>query len=321
MNDFAFYGNIIANIKPQVMLTRGEIACPRIVLINSENDETTNDTDLHMLVKNTIEGFVKHLIRVKNNSCQPDDIGAKIIIACDGVQEMENIYQHADLMNFARASGVRVFGISSKGGCHIDGQDIGSNRETFFKELNSLTDKENALIFNVNILCEGFDLPSITGAMPLKNLGLTRLMQLDGRANRLHRLDRERLYAGTLKPGDYANYVKPYGDLIIPTHISSVDEHRRMVKYAKLFYSEFGIPPEELIIRDDEYMVRKHQELPSTIPFDFKGGKDYNLTEEVISIIEDAKQEIKQDAKNEKTVQLRSALDEMSVDDFKEMFK
>jgi len=232
-----------------------------------------------MLVKNTVEAFYKHKEEVKKHSCQPNAIGAKLLVGCGGIDEMIEIYQRSAMWK----SGVQAFAISSKG-CYANGKPC--NKDEFFNLLMALKDDEDAIIFNVDILTEGLDLPGITGVMPLRNLGLIKLIQLIGRMLRLHKIDRRKLYAGELSAGDYQNYIKPYGFLVVPEHLSSVDRNKEMIDLAQLFYEVYKTTPQELII-DENFNDYKPENLPSMIPNQFEDGKEYNLEHEELSLVDE----------------------------------
>lgn len=281
MNDKDFYGDILYDACPRLMLAAGEIVCPRLHRIKSQEGETTNATNTDMLIKNTIEAYRRHRQYVKRVSCDPDKIGAKLLIGCDGIVEMKRIYNDPTLKLFA--STMQAFAISSEGS-YVNWEPC--TKEEFFTKLNDLSDTEDAIIFNVDMLTEGIDLPSITGVMPLRNLGQTKLIQLIGRALRLHKLDRDNLYNTQLSPCDYTNYVKPYGYLVIPEHLASIDHYGEMIKIAGLFYSEYGTKAEQLLI-DEKFIDHQPNELKSMIPFNFDSGKNYDLEHSESDLIDE----------------------------------
>ena len=285
MKNIDFYGELLIDIKAQDMLNKGEIACPRIHSVGGANDETTSVYNTHMLVKNTIEAFEKHKEHIRADSFNHDEIGAKIIVGCVGIQEMNEIYNYPEFKEWAAKANVPCFSISSRGGgaeCYVNGRKV--SREEFFMELNGLSDAEDALIFNVDMLSEGIDLPAITGVMPMRNLDTIKLIQLLGRALRLTKRDRTRLYSGEIVPGDYHKYVKPYGHLILPKHLNSCNEFERMKEIVRDIYVEYGTPIEELVIQD-KYIKPVPNDLDSMIARDLDGGKDYQLQHTVMDVV------------------------------------
>lgn len=279
MNDETFYGKVLFDVFPKLMLAEGEIVCPQLHVIKGKEDQTTNSSNTDMLVKNTIEAFNFHKNKIKEASCSPEEIGAKLLVGCNSIEEMERIYHSKTISE----QEFQAFAISSEGS-YVNGTKCG--KEEFFTRLNALGDSEDALIFNVDMLTEGIDLPSITGVMPLRNLGLTKLIQLIGRALRLHKIDRKKLYAGNIIPCQYKDYVKPYGYVIIPEHLSSIDHHNDMIKLAELFYSQYGTMADNLII-EEKFVDHQPERLKSMIPYPFKDGKDYELEHGEMSLIDE----------------------------------
>lgn len=289
MDDKAFFGDILYSFIPRDAIAKGEIACPRIHVVRGRNHETANSANLTMLIKNTIEAFNAHKFRIKNDSFNHNEIGAKIIVGANGIEEMEKIY--FGILKYCQDNVVHALAISSKSG-YVNGTKV-SNTE-FFKALYALKDNEDALIFNVDMLGEGINLPSITGVMPLRNLGLIKLLQLFGRALRLHPLDRGRLYSGTLEPGDYKNYVKPYGHLVIPEHLTMISEHRDMKSIIRSVYNEYETPVEQMVIQDKYQDNRPEDGTPMTKQED-DDGKRYDLDHDILDIVSAISQQILED--------------------------
>jgi len=281
MNNKDFYGEILIDVNPRSMLDQGEIVCPQLHVIDGDDEQTTDASNTEMLVKNTIEAYVKHKALIKQNSANPLELGAKLLVGCNSIEEMVRIYTSEALVSFSKD--MNAFAISSDG-CYYNGVKCG--KEQFFVHLNDLSDAEDAIIFHVDMLTEGMDLPSITGVMPLRNLGLTKLVQLIGRALRLHKTDRANLYSGKIVAGQYKDYIKPYGYLIIPRHLTSINENAQMIKNAKVFYSEYGTKPEELIIQE-KFISHQPKSLESMIPPTFKAKRDYDLTHTESTLVEE----------------------------------
>ena len=282
MNDKSFYGEVIFDAFPNLMLRRGEICCPQIHTIDasSGNDETTI-VNIHMLVKNLIEAFEKHRILIKKKSVNPDSISPTLLCSCSGIDEMLRMYNHPEFKSYCKEHNIKALAISSEG-CYFNYDKC--NKQQFLWHLDAIKDSEEAIIFNVDMLTEGIDLPSITGVMPLRNMGPTKLIQLLGRCLRLHREDRMNLYSGIINPCDFDLYIKPYGYLIIPRHLASLKEHKAMMDMIKLIINEYQTSAEEIIIQE-QFIDPDYQELDSIIPYPLDGGKDFDLEHNVINII------------------------------------
>jgi hypothetical protein len=282
MNNEDFYGSILFDAFPYRMIAEGEIVSPRMHIVSGVDDQTTNTSNTNILVKNTIEAYFKHRDKIKEVSSDPNQLGAKLLVGCNSISEMERLYHEPDIQALL-LDNIKVFAISSNGCYDNKGK---CNKEEFFNQLNDLSDAEDALIFNVDMLTEGIDLPSITGVMPFRNLGRVKLIQMVGRALRLHQLDRKKLYGGDIIPCNYKDYVKPYGWLVIPAHLSTIDHYPEMIKLAEAFYSEYRTQAEEFVIQE-KFVPIKPLTLDSMIPPVFKDGKEYDLKHEFHSLIDE----------------------------------
>jgi superfamily II DNA or RNA helicase len=280
MDDLAFFGPILYVFKPQEALERGEIATPRIHLINGLHNETTDTTNQTMTVRSLIEGFLRHKEQVKLSSCLPEEVGAKMIGGCTGIEGMLYAYFHPEMQSFFKAQDLPNFAISSEG-AYFNGQKI--TYQEFFILLHALDDGDDAIILNVDMLTEGIDLPSITGVMPMRSLGVIKLIQLFGRALRLHKQDRTKLYDKFLLPEDYPNFVKPYGYLILPEHLLDDNDDKEMKRIICDVYAECGVPVEKMVIID-RFNGGELDDLDPMIEPDMGDGKEYDLKHDMVDI-------------------------------------
>jgi superfamily II DNA or RNA helicase len=312
MNDKTFYGEVLYDAFPNLMLRSGEICCPKIHIIDSENNkDETSIVDIHMLIKNIIEGFEKHREFIKEKSMEPDKINPTMLISCSGIKEMMNIYNHNEFKSYIEKNNIKALAISSDG-CWFNYESC--SKQSFLKNLNAIKDTEEAIIFNVDMLTEGIDLPSITGVMPLRNMSNTKLIQLLGRCLRLHREDRQNLYAELIDPCKYFLYIKPYGWLIIPRHLATLTEYKTMLDTVKLVINEYESLAEEIVVQE-QFIDPNYQELDSIIEYPLNGKKDFNLKHESMDIISDINIEKFRDAllKNGKIQYLTNMLNNHEI--------
>ena len=282
MNDRTFYGEVLYDAFPNLMLRSGEICCPRVHIIDAEdNKNETSIVNIHMLIKNLIEGFEKHREFIKEKSVEPDKINPTMLVSCSGIKEMMNIYNHEEFKSYVKENNIKALAISFDG-CLFNYDPC--NKQAFLKNLNAIKDMEEAIIFNVDMLTEGIDLPSITGVMPLRNMSNIKLIQLLGRCLRLHREDRQNLYAGIFDPCEYSSYIKPYGWLIIPRHLTALTEHKTMLDTVKLVINEYQTLAEEIVVQE-QFIDPNHQELDSIIQYPLNGKKDFNLAHSSANVV------------------------------------
>lgn len=285
MNDEELYGKVIADAFPLKMIAAGEIVCPKLHTVDAEIEyEETGLLDLRMLVKNTIEAFERHAACVANESFDSTKLSAKMLVACNGISEMMRIYEDPTFWQYCQTNGIHCFAISSEDGSFYNQEKM--TRQKFMETLESLSDTEEAIIFNVDILTEGINLPAITGVMPMRNMSNTKLIQLFGRSLRLHPEDRRRLYAELLRPEDYKNYIKPYGWLIMPRHLATLSFKEEMMAVVKAVCNEFGSTPEQMVVQE-RYINIDRIDLDSIIPIAMNNVKEIDLEHEEFDIIEE----------------------------------
>jgi len=274
MNDTSVYGEWLYDYAPRDARIDSEICYPRVSVVDAiDPDNTTTDKNVNMHVRSLIEAYKDHSSKVLGRSVDADSIAPKILVSASGIQEMEDIYFNHDFQSFAKDNNITIAAISSDG-CYFNGEKY--SRSKFMELLLKIAYTEAAIIFNVDILTEGFDLPAITGVMLHRNMSNTRLLQLLGRCLRLHREDRARLYSGELTPGDYANYVKPYGYIIIPRHLQSVSDHKWMIECIQEIMTAYETKAEELMVQET-FKDTHHDQLESVIPFDPNSGRMFDL--------------------------------------------
>ena len=274
MNDVSVYGEWLSDYAPRQARIDSEICYPKVSVVDAvDPDNTTTDKNVNMHVRSLIEAYKDHSSKVLGRSSDATKIAPKILVSASGIQEMEYIYFDHAFQAFAKENNITTAAISSSG-CYFNGELY--SRSKFMELLLKIDDAEAAIIFNVDILTEGFDLPSITGVMLHRNMNNTRLLQLLGRCLRLHREDRARLYSGELVAGDYTNYVKPYGYIIIPRHLQSVSEHKWMIECIEAVMAAYETKAEELLVQET-FKDLQHDQLDPVIPFDPNSGKMFDL--------------------------------------------
>lgn len=249
MNDDQIYGDIIIQVPPTEMIDAGEITMPRIHTINlidGKSGEVSQRNEI-MLVNTIIEAFTKHKERLKSESASPDDIGAKLLVSTKGSNELDLIQSNPVFKKWCEDNNIRTFSYSSRYGSYMDFIQQ-TNRNKVYESMKNLDDKEDAILLHIDILTEGIDLPSITGVLLLRHLNEIKLFQALGRALRLFKADRKRLYSGEITSKDRSSFVKPYAYLILPMHFEEMDESsEEMLQTLQRVVGNYGIPTEEFL--------------------------------------------------------------------------
>ena len=223
------------------------------------------DTDYSAMFRSIEDAFFRHDAQVKARSATPDEIGAKTLIVCRGQQDL--IQMESEFTRFReRHPEAHVFALSSTFGLYDDGERINApvtcrKKCNFLKKIQALTPVERCLIFHVDMLGEGINVPGITGVMPFRNCDLIPFLQNLGRAARLALLDRLRLYADppTLTTTDRKGWVKPVCWLIIPSFLANAatfeDRFRTIIRDMRDNYG--FVPTQEMLIDNDNGLSPK----------------------------------------------------------------
>lgn len=249
MNDQEMYGEILIEVSPRDMIDVSEIVMPRIhtIMLKGNKQKEVSNHDELMLVYTIIEAFNEHKKKLKEDSAQPDDIGTKLLVSVQGSNELEMIQNSTLLQDWCRDNNIKTFAFSSRFGNFEDFIEE-PNRNKVYESMKNLSDKEDAILLHIDILIEGIDLPSITGVLLLRHLNEVKLFQALGRALRLLKADRARLYDGTLKPTDTKLFIKPHAYLILPMHFEKMAESStEMRETLERVIATYGIPTEEFL--------------------------------------------------------------------------
>jgi hypothetical protein len=220
MNNEDRFGPVLYQKSPEEMIRAGELIKPRINIVHT-SIPITSDGIVNPLA--IVQSFEEHSSLV--------NIGAKMLVVTDNSKSLEALVSSPDIQQlFADRAGLTIFDISSKHEPRINGSVV--DRVEFLTVLQGLSDEDEALIFHIDILTEGIDVPGITGVMMLNNLGPAKFLQTLGRATRLHPDDRELMYAGEIKPRDTDKMIKPFAWLVVPFFGRHVTEewHDSMVE-------------------------------------------------------------------------------------------
>jgi hypothetical protein len=279
MNDENIYGPILCGISPREMVEAGEIIMPKIHIIRVEGDEVlVSENNEKMLVKTVIEAFKEHKNILKKDSAFPGTIGAKLLVSAKGSDEIEIIQNSATFKEWCATNNVKVFSFSSRFGSFEDFEnDV--NRNRIYESMRGLKDTDDCILLHIDILTEGIDLPSITGVMLLRHLNIAKLLQTLGRALRLLKSDRHKLYQGHISPKDRSAYTKPYAYMILPMHFetlaASSEEMKEMIRGV---ITEYGLPTEEFLpIEKFEAMTAEYLDPVTDIKDIKKREKEYPL--------------------------------------------
>lgn len=251
MNDTEKFGEVLYSVSPRTMIEAGEIVPPRLHSIRISEDAEDGDYDNNkMLIKTISESFAQHKAMIKECSANPDMIGAKLLVSCNGSKELKTIIASMPFRLWCDDHNIKVFSFSTNDevGYRFNFKEV--TRTELFSKMNDLTDDEDAIIFHIDILTEGIDLPSITGVMPLRNLNQSKLIQTIGRATRLLSHDRTQLYSGKIQPNQPKAYVKPFCWFLVPQLFESLGDYNSMKRLLRDIMNSYDVRPEEFSSMD-----------------------------------------------------------------------
>jgi superfamily II DNA or RNA helicase len=249
MNNEDMFGKVLKKVSPREMIDKGEIVEPKfhIVMPKDEAFGIVSNRNEAMLAYTLKDCFIEHKKRVKKDSAFPDKIGAKLLVSTKGSNEIELIQNNVEFQIWCRENNIKVFSFSSEYG-NFENFKEEPNRNKVYESMRNLGDEEDCILLHIDILTEGIDLPSITGVLPLRNLNEIKLFQSTGRALRLLKSDRIKLYKGEMKPSDKHLFTKPYAYVILPMHFEKMDESSADMKATlKRIINEYEIPTEEFL--------------------------------------------------------------------------
>jgi superfamily II DNA or RNA helicase len=283
MNNENSFGKVVFRKTPKEMIEAGEIVKPAIHLIGVKGSDCFTDLSYDYKSQwNAIQSaFFEHRKAIKAHSVCPDKIGAKIVIVCEGQRALKGILgdpkihkgQVPELRKFREENpDVKIYALSTDFGIFINGKYKervdNSGKERFLLEMQNLKPEEEAIIFHVDMIAEGIDVPGITGVMPFRNLGRIKILQNIGRSLRLTVEDREALYSGLIKPCDFHKYIKPYAWVILPVFMSnSNDSTCRIKDIVRTMRSEYGFKSDELVILDNRNTAEEFQDFEEVAQF------------------------------------------------------
>ena len=222
MDDLNFFGEMWG-VPPIEMIEKGEIVEPKIHTMSLENSNTgkIKRDDEAMLIQTVIKGFEEHKKKLKETSAHPDNIGAKLLISCRGSDELDIIQKSEEYQKWSKANNIKTFSFSSKYGSFESFNK--EDRTQVYDSMKNLKDTDDCILIHIDILAEGIDLPAVTAVMLLRHLNLVKLLQTLGRALRLLKSDRNKLYSGEIKPEEKDKFTKPYAYLMLPLHFEDLD--------------------------------------------------------------------------------------------------
>ncbi len=262
MNNREIFDNIIYQQSAKRMIEKGEMVQPRIHILKASNqaeiDITKTETDYDALFRSIISAFDAHSTQITKDSYDATQIGAKILVVCRGQQDLIEMFKTKTYEEYRESNPeVNLFALSSDFGLRFNDEYFkppvtNMKKHKLLKTLKALKPNEKCIVFHVDMIGEGIDVPGITGVMPFRNCELSKFVQNIGRSARLHPYDRHRFYKGEINPSQTEKYVKPYSWVIIPNFLANSNEFAdRFNRIIQDLRSNYGITPETVLITNE----------------------------------------------------------------------
>lgn len=271
MENKEIFGDMLCTKSPRQMIEKGEMVPPHVHVVRARSgvkiDLDKLDKDYEALFKSIGDAFVAHQHKIRENSYNPSQIGAKVLVVCRGQLDLEEMFKTKVFDLFHKNfPDIHLYALSSDFGIYNSdneqGEEMSEPPVTHVKKFKLLQDikrlapSDKCIIFHVDMIGEGIDVPGITGVMPFRNCELAKFVQNIGRAARLHKDDRRRSYAGEILPTDEdrknGKWIKPYSWVIIPTFLENSDGFcDRFQEIINVLRGDFGYIPRQHTVIDN----------------------------------------------------------------------
>jgi superfamily II DNA or RNA helicase len=199
MNIKEVYGETLCSVPMTQMVDQGFVIPPLVVKKEVENNKNIDERNCNLILKTLDEENV-----------------SKVLIAAKSTKSIISLISETDFTERLKERDYSLMHITSQHGCYIDGKEV--KRMEFFKTLNEWGNDADKkfVVLNYSILGEGINVVGLDSVIFLRNMSIIDMVQTVGRIIRLHKNDSDRIASGELNAGDYRNYVKPYGLVVLP---------------------------------------------------------------------------------------------------------
>ena len=199
MNIREVYGDMICNVPMTQMVDNGYVLPPLVVKKEVDIEESIDEMNNNFIL-----------------STLDEEVPKKVLIAAKSTKSIISLLTETDFSSQMKDRGYNVLHITSAHGAYIDGKEV--KRDVFFRILNEWgnDDERKFVLLNYSILSEGINVNALDAIIFMRNMDVITMCQTIGRVIRLHKEDADKIVSGELKVGDYKNYKKPYGLVVLP---------------------------------------------------------------------------------------------------------
>ena len=208
-NDVEVFGNKIYTVKAPELIEQGFILPPVAMTIPIES------------VRDKENAWERDFYTLCDTIFNEEDMN-KVLIVAPNTKVMNKMLYETSFMEEMQENGYEVMWITSKYGAFVNGKKV--CRSYFLDSLSKYgadPDKK-FVVLHIGILTEGISVPGIQSCIFMRQQNFVSTIQTIGRAIRVNPEDTKRMQSGELTPGDFDNYLKPYGKIVIPTYSNKV---------------------------------------------------------------------------------------------------
>ena len=219
MNNISVYGQNLISVPAQELIDAGSIIPPKVHTYKSEVIRTKENAAF--VDAENIIGILSEI---------DDTITPKVLVASPSTKVIWGMFAESDLLQQLNDMGFTVFHITSKYGGYIDKNKV--SREVFFEKMSEYGNdpKKKFIVFHYSILSEGINVHGLTHCILLRNLPVIEMCQTIGRVIRMNKDDRKAIQSGSIKPGQFEFYRKPFGTITVPVQNNYGDKIARQLQ-------------------------------------------------------------------------------------------
>lgn len=144
----------------------------------------------------------------------------RVLITCPSTAAMMELMAMTDFVKDLTDNGYDLFHITAKYGAFHNNKKV--KRSDFLTTIDRYGKEEKKfVVLHYSILTEGWSNNSIQSSILMRDQSMGATVQNTGRTLRLAHNDIKRIDSGELSICDYANYEKPFGNIVIPVYENS----------------------------------------------------------------------------------------------------
>jgi hypothetical protein len=207
-NDAEVFGSKIFSVRAPELIRDGSILPPNASVMDVKG------------IRNPKDGTAERDFYTLCDGILSDESGDmnKVLVVAPNTKVLMEMLSMTSFLEEMSENGYEVLHITSKYGSFVGRKKV--TRVEFLKTLNDYgaDASKKFVVFHIGILTEGISVPGIQTCIFMRNQNMISTVQTIGRCIRVHPEDTSRMQSGELTPGDFDNYQKPYGKVVIPVY-------------------------------------------------------------------------------------------------------